>query len=76
MYQDYVTNTHGRPIIVFDGFSGSSTKDTQHLKRVGLNVSPDIDFELESPVLSKKNEFLQNTGNKQRFIDHLTLVLE
>ena len=48
----------------------------QHLKRGGLNVSPDIEFEPESPFLSKKNEFLQNTGNKQRFIGHLTHVLE
>ena len=75
-YQDYVAKTYGRPTIVFDGYSSSSTKDMQHLKRGGLNVSPDIEFEPESPVLSKKNEFLQNTGNKQRFINHLTRVLE
>ena len=71
-----MAKTYGIPIIVFDGYSGSSTKDMQHLKRGCLNVSPDIEFEPESPFLSKKNEFLQNTGNKQRFIGHLTHVLE
>ena len=64
MYQDYVAKTYERSLIVFDGYSGSSTKDMQHLKRGCLNVSPDIEFEPESPFLSKKNEFLQNTGNK------------
>ena len=64
MYQDYMTNTHAGPMIVFDGFSGSSTKGMQHLKRGGLNVSPDIDFELESPVLSKKNEFFAEYGEQ------------
>ena len=71
-----MAKTYGIQIIVFDGNSGSSTKDMQHLKRGGLNVSLDIEFEPESPFLSKKNEFLQNTGNKQRFIGHLTHVLE
>ena len=76
MYKDYVTKTYGSPIIVFDCYSGASTKDMQHLKRGGINVSPGIEFEPESPFLSKKNEFLQNTRNKQRFICHLTRVLE
>jgi hypothetical protein len=65
----YVTRKYGQATIVFDGYEdGPSTKDCTHLRRAGAG-SPTIKFEGHMVMSSKKQDFLANKTNKQRFIN-------
>ena len=65
----YVTCKYGQATIVFDGYEdGHSTKDCTHLRRAGAG-SPTIKFEGHMVMSSKKEDFLANKTNKQRFIN-------
>ena len=65
----YITRKYGQATIVFDGYEdGPSTKDCTHLRRAGAG-SPTIKFEGHMVMSSKKQDFLANKTNKQRFIN-------
>ena len=75
-YVRYVTQKYGAAIIVFDGYREEpTTKDATHLRSstcTGLNVH----FTGRRVVQSKKEFFLQNPINKQRFVHHVIQKLQ
>ena len=76
MHVDYVKKFR-QPTIVFDGYeAGPSTKDTTHLRRSGGVVGAKVNFDGSTPVTSKKEQFLAQANNKQRFVDMLSQKLE
>jgi hypothetical protein len=76
-YTNYVRGRYGQPIVVFDGYSeGPSIKDSTHQRRAGAFVGATVHFTEEMVFVSKKDEFLSNKGNKQRFINLLSDHLE
>ena len=75
-YSDYVRKHYGKPVIVFDGYSDQpSTKDNTHHRRAEKHVSTPVHFTSEMSMNLKKEDFLSNKLNKQKFIkllsDHL-----
>ena len=77
LYIRYVTQKYGRCAIVFDGYKDEpSTKDATHLRRTGACTGVTAIFTGGMIVQSKKDEFLQNKINKQRFIHYLADKLE
>ena len=75
-YCDYVTKAYGSPIIVFDGYLGTTTKNIEHLRRGSRRESPVIEFSAETTILAKKEDFLNNLNNKHRFLSFLCHVLQ
>ncbi|KAK6172757.1 hypothetical protein SNE40_016353 [Patella caerulea] len=68
-YVDYVIRKYTSPIIVFDGYdTGPSTKDTTHLRRTKGAVGAQVNFVGGMPLKTKKEHFLANSMNKQKFI--------
>lgn len=77
MYVDYVQRKYSKAIIVFDGYeAGPSTKDATHLRRSGGVRGAQVNFVGGMPLKSKKEHFLANSRNKQRFIFMLGAKLE
>ncbi|KAK7109451.1 hypothetical protein V1264_013491 [Littorina saxatilis] len=67
-YVEYVKNSYPHATVVFDGyFGGPSTKDMAHVQRRTL-PGRDVQFTPDMLLSEKKEEFLSNTTNKQRFI--------
>ena len=67
-YSVYVTRKYGRAIIVFDGYSDKpSTKDCAHMRKSGGTIGVTVHFTSSMPLQTKKEEFLSNKPNKQRF---------
>ncbi len=76
MYTNYVVGKYGEADVVFDGYEGGpSTKDSVHLKRTANLSSATINFSGSMVMNSKKQHFLSNPGNKQRFINMLSTSL-
>ena len=74
---EYVNRKYGRAIVVFDGYEGGpSTKDAVHLKRTAGAVGPTVNFTLNMVMKCKKTDFLNNTTNKQCFINLLAAQLK
>ena len=66
---------YGQAIVVFDGYTGgSSTKDCTHNKRGCTGAS--VHFTSDMMVETKREDFLSNKDNKQRFISMLSDRLE
>jgi len=77
MYVEYVIRRYGQGIIVFDGYQdGPSTKGTTHQRRTGAYAGPTVIFASDMVLKSKKDEFLANKSNKQKFINLLSDRLE
>jgi hypothetical protein len=77
MYTEYVTHRYGKAIIVFDGYLDSpSTKDCTHTLRSGGCIGAAVHFDDTMVLQTKKEVFLSNTENKQRFITMLGNRLE
>ena len=77
MYVTYVTNRYGKGTIVFDGYAdGPAIKDATHCRRTGSSKGPNVIFTGETSLKLKKNEFLGNKVNKQRFLHLLSSFLE
>lgn len=80
VYIDYITRLYptGSTVVVFDGYSQQpSTKDITHIRRnLSIRNSPDIHFTEDMLFSSKKDIFLSNPNNKQRFIKLLGKRLE
>ena len=55
-YANYVNCKHGKPVVVFDGYQGSTIKDMTHKRRSKGKHGMTVMFEKS------------NKGNKQRFI--------
>ncbi|KAK3730133.1 hypothetical protein QZH41_004828 [Actinostola sp. cb2023] len=73
LYVEYVTRRYGKATIVFDGYEdGPSIKDATHQRRTGPCPGPAVNFASDMVVKSKKDEFLANQGNKQKFINILS----
>ena len=75
-YANYALK-YGKPIVVFDGYdSGPTTKDATHQRRQAGGVGPLINFTTNMVITTKKDVFLSNDSNKQRFLHLLGLKLE
>ena len=76
-YVQYVHAKYGRQTcIVFDGYeSGPSTKDQEHLRRLG-KVSADIQLSESMEALVNQESFLANERNKSQFIKLLSCHLK
>lgn len=76
-YAKYVISRYGRACIIFDGYDdGPSIKDATHRRRAGGAVGPNVIFNNKTVIKLKKQEFLANKINKQRFIFILGEVLQ
>lgn len=67
MYGRYLQKFNTRTI-VFDGYKSPSTKDITHLRRSGGGVGAEVNFNDQTMVSCKKEHFLANTNNKNKFI--------
>lgn len=68
-YTNYVTKHYGHAIIIFDGYLQElSTKDGAHQHRTGGRTGLTVDFTKDMVMKIKKEEFLSNKTNKQKFI--------
>ena len=74
-YTSYVSRKYGRPTVVFDGYDDISTKYSTQKQRAAGKVAPTISFTNDMQVTSKREEFLSNAKNKQRFINLLSDAL-
>ena len=74
-YVHYVDSHYGQCTVVFDGYcENSSTKDHKHKRRLPkVKAIPNMSFELENRVAES---FLNNSKNKQKFINLLSDELE
>ena len=70
-YTEYVTKKYGEAIIVFDGYSESSTKDMVHQRRAKGHASVTVTFTEDMKFSMKEANFLANSVNKQQFINML-----
>ena len=76
-YVCYVEKHYKRPIVVFDGYlHGPSTKDATQQCRTRGNMGTVTLFESSMKFNSRKDDFLSNKENKQRFINLLSNHLE
>ncbi|XP_073243634.1 uncharacterized protein [Porites lutea] len=76
LYIQYVRRTYPRATIVFDGYdNGPTTKDCTHQRR-GHGCGLAVLFDPDMLVTLKKDEFLSNQVNKQKFINLLSENLE
>ena len=68
---------YGKAVIVFDGYeSGPAPKDVTHQRRTGQSAGVEVKFKEDMLLAIKKEMFLANKGNKQRFINMLGQKLE
>ncbi|CAC5394798.1 unnamed protein product [Mytilus coruscus] len=67
-YVDHVKRKFSSPTVVFDGYDNHSTKDITHMRRSKGIVSNIVTFKKDMPLRVKKETFLGNDANKQRFI--------
>ena len=75
LYCDYLIIRYGKPTVVFDGYmNGPNIKDSTHSRR-SKKTGKDILFQPEMKISGKKDEFLTNEFNKQRFINLLSQML-
>ena len=75
-YVDYISKRYDNAVVVFDGYpDGPSTKGITHLRRSKGMIGPEVCFSDNMPCKSKKEIFLSNTGNKQRFIQLISRKL-
>ena len=77
LYIDYINRRYAQPTVIFDGYSTTtSTKHAAHLRRSKGIISPDVTFTADMIFKSKKDVFLTNTNNKDRFITLLSQRLK
>ena len=66
-----MTNHYGQAVVGFDGYeTGPSTKDSTHQRRTGCEGRK-VTFNLSMKLQLKKDDFLSNKENKQRFLGFL-----
>uniref|UniRef100_K1QXD6 Uncharacterized protein n=1 Tax=Magallana gigas TaxID=29159 RepID=K1QXD6_MAGGI len=75
-YVDHVKRGFQNPIVVMDCYIGTSTKDMTHMGRSkGIQTST-ITFTENMPLRIKKETFLLNVSNKQRFAELIVRKLQ
>lgn len=75
-YVQFVQHRFQNATVVFDGYnSGPSTKDVTHIRRAKGKCSPEVVFKPEMSLQARKDVFLSNKKNKQRFINLLSEAL-
>ena len=76
-YVDYVIKHYGEgTTVVFDGYDDkASTKDSTHVRRTKGKQGISVHFTGEMKLNMKKNEFLTNLKNKQRFLEMLVITM-
>ena len=63
-----MTKYYGQAVVVFDGDkAGASTKDSMHARRAG-HEGRKVMLNLSMTLQLKKDDFLANKDNKQRFL--------
>ena len=67
-YTNYVNRKYGKPVVVFDGYQGSTIKDMTHKRRSKSKHGMTVTFEKSMNLAVTKEVFLSNKENKQRFI--------
>ena len=67
-YTEYVKHKYRDVIVVFYGNDCTNTKDMTHQRRSKGNAGTTVTFTAETIVSMKKEPFLTNMQNKQRFI--------
>lgn len=75
-YVDHVKRRFQNPIIVMDGYIGTSTKDMTHMRRSKGIQTNTITFTENIPLRIKKETFLLNVSNKQGFAKLLVWKLQ
>ena len=78
-YVHYVDSHYGQCTVVFDGYcENTSTKDHEHKRRLlKAKVTPNTSVELENRFADvTQKSFLNNSKNKQKFINLLSDELE
>jgi hypothetical protein len=65
-YIDYVSKKYDKPIVVFDGYDSSTTKDMTHRRRTKGKAGVTVSFTEEMNLTMSKDVFLTNKKNKQR----------
>ncbi|VDI27019.1 Hypothetical predicted protein [Mytilus galloprovincialis] len=70
-YVDHVKKKFRSSTIVLDGYDNHSTKDITHMRRSKGIVSNVVTFTKDMPFRVKKETFLANDANKQRFVNLL-----
>ena len=76
VYTRYVSKKYGEAVVVFDGYSGKSTKDTTHERRTKGHAGVTVAFTSNMQLTMSKAKFLANKTNKQQFIKMLRDQLE
>ena len=71
-----MTKKYGNAIVVFDGCDDMSTKNMTHQRRAAGKVGATVTFTENMKVTPKKDNFLANPKNKQRFINMLSRFLQ
>ena len=76
-YVQYVWDKYRSPVIVFDGYqNGPSTEDNTHSRRTKSSMASEVRFTGDIICSMKKDVFLSNKTNKQRFITLLSSHLQ
>ena len=76
-YIEHVKRTYQESIVVFDGYPDRPTlKDTTHLRRSKGYKTTDVVFTETTPCKMKKELFLANDRNKQKFISLLASKMQ
>ena len=69
-YVSYVTKKYDKAAVVFDGYEhGPAPKDVAHHRRTGLPEDIEVTCQENMALVLKKEVFLANKRNKQRFIN-------
>ena len=75
VYTEYVTRKYGDAMVVFDGYQSKSTKDMTHQRRTKGQGGATVTFTESMHLTMRKDQFLANKANKQRFINMLSTKL-
>lgn len=75
-YTQYVVKKYGNAVVVFDGYLCNNTKDMTHQRRSKGRIGATVTFTADMTLTMKKDEFLTNRENKQKFIFMLSAVLQ
>ena len=71
LYCTYVQRKYGRAIVVFDGYNEMSAKAMTQQRRASGKAASTVTFTESMSVTLKKDNFLSNPKNKQRFLSML-----
>ena len=75
-YVSYVIKKYDKAVVDFDGYEhGPALKDVAHQRRTGLPEGIEVKCQETMALVLKKEVFLANKRNKQRFINILSLKL-